>query len=48
MTGQEWETELIKAYVPEAEYLTWDEALELARERDDLAAEQFKLSIVEE
>lgn len=36
--------ELIKAYVPEAKYLSYAEALELAKKRDDQAAEQLAIS----
>ena len=38
-------TEMILAYVPESEHLDYDEALALALKRDQLAAEQLRLSV---
>jgi len=35
--------ELIAAYVPEADSLSYEEALELAQERDDEAAAQLEM-----
>jgi len=32
---------LIRTYVPEAEQLTWDQAFQLATERDQVAAKQM-------
>jgi len=39
-----WQEEMIKAYVPEAEYLGFDDAFELACERDELAAQELVAS----
>ena len=36
-----WDVEFVLAYVPETEYLTWDEAVQLAKERDMQAALQL-------
>lgn len=33
---------LIKSYVPEADQMSYDDALELAHERDEQAAEQLR------
>lgn len=35
----DWKTEMILAYVPEAEFSSFDEALDLAFERDERAAQ---------
>jgi len=37
-----WQEELIKMFVGEAEYLTYSEALDLALERDERAAEELE------
>lgn len=38
-------TDLILAHVPESEYLTYDEALALAEERDEQVADAFMQSV---
>jgi len=43
MVQEEYEQALIEAYVPEAEYMSYDDALALAEERDAEAARQLKL-----
>ena len=39
--------EMVLTYVPEAEYMTFDSALRLARERDEAAAEALRLDFVQ-
>lgn len=45
MTDTEHDEQMVLTYVPEAEYLSWFEAIELALVRDDENAEQLERSV---
>lgn len=45
---KEYEDALIAAYVPEADTLTRDEALSLAKERDEQAAQELEFAAKKE